>query len=220
MDKPLAWSYSALTTFEQCPKKFYHLRVKKDVKDGDNEHTVYGKEVHDALHKRVIKGEALPLRFRHIEPVVAQLAKAKGEKHGEMRLALNRKFEPVDFFAKDVYVRVVVDLLIVDGTRATIIDYKTGKVKDEWTQLELTAAVLSKWMPELTEFRLAFLWLQEKNLSRKDRTKEELVEVWANLLPRVGAIESAISTTSFSARPSGLCRYCPITFCPEKNARS
>ena len=35
MGKP-AWSFSSLKTFDQCPKKYYHLRVAKDYKESDS----------------------------------------------------------------------------------------------------------------------------------------------------------------------------------------
>ena len=36
----LVWSYSSLKTFQQCPKKYYHLRIAKDIKQSDTEHTI------------------------------------------------------------------------------------------------------------------------------------------------------------------------------------
>jgi len=32
MKKP-TWSFSAIKLFEQCPRKYYHLKIKKDFKD-------------------------------------------------------------------------------------------------------------------------------------------------------------------------------------------
>ena len=32
----MKWSYSSLKLFEQCPRKYYHLRVAKDFKEDDN----------------------------------------------------------------------------------------------------------------------------------------------------------------------------------------
>ena len=43
-----AWSYSSLSTFKQCPKKYYHIKVAKDVEDKGNEATIYGNELHKA----------------------------------------------------------------------------------------------------------------------------------------------------------------------------
>ena len=54
--KEFAWSFSALTRYEQCPKQYYHLNVAKDFKDEDTEFSASGKETHLALYHRVVKG--------------------------------------------------------------------------------------------------------------------------------------------------------------------
>ena len=59
-----AWSYSSLKTFEQCPKKYYHLKVLKDVKDKGSAATVYGEEVHKAAEEFIASNTPVPKR-RH-----------------------------------------------------------------------------------------------------------------------------------------------------------
>ena len=209
------WSYSVLSMFEQCRKKFYHLKIAKDAKDSDSSFAGEGKDVHDAMFKRVIKGVPLPLPIRHYEKWAAAFEKRQGEKHGEMKLCLNNKFEPVDWFAKDAWVRAIVDLLIIDGDTATIVDWKTGKIRLDWTQLMITAAVLSRLMPEINKFKMVFVWLREGKMNVETLNKEDMKRVWSDILPRVKAIEEAKKTTSFPANESGLCRYCPVSQCPH-----
>lgn len=222
--KPFAWSYSPLTTYELCPKKYFHLYVAEKgtperVKDEDSSFSADGKFIHDALKKRVIDGVALPLQLRPYEAVAKRFADAKGEKHGEMKLALNRDFEPRDYFAPDVYVRVIIDLAIVQGDTAIVVDWKTGKVKDDPTQMALCAAVLSRWMPEVKTFKTLFVWLQSNNLTPKNYTPDDFPAVWNNLLPRATKIEEARKTTNFPAKPNGLCGWCPVKQCPHYIAR-
>lgn len=214
------WSFSVLSTYEQCPKKYYHLKVARDAKDDDSSFASEGKEVHDAMYKRVIKGVPLPLPIRHYEKWAAAFEKRKGEKHGEMKLCLNNKFEPVDWFARNAWVRAVVDLLIVKDNRAIIVDWKTGKVRLDWTQLKLTAAILSRLMPEIDRFDLFFVWLREDKLHGESMGKNDMKKVWNELLPRVKKIEDAKKTTTFPANPTGLCRYCPVSQCPHYEERS
>ena len=209
------WSFSVLSLFEQCKKKYYHLKVAKDFKESDSSFSSEGKEVHDAMCKRVIKGVPLPLPIRHYEKWAAAFEKRPGEKHGEMKLCLNNKFEPVDWFAKDAWVRAIVDLLIIDGDTAVIVDWKTGKVRLDWTQLQLSAAVLSRLMPEIKNFKLFFVWLRESKMCGMSMEKSDMKGVWMELLPRVREIEEAKKTTEFPAKESGLCRYCCITSCPH-----
>lgn len=216
MKRAFAWSFSALDVFEVCRKKYYHLKVAKDVKDTDSSYATDGKFVHEAMRARVIDGEPLPIQLRQHEKLAKRFADAKGEKHGEMQLALNKKMEPRDWFAKDVWVRAIIDLLIVRGTTAVLTDWKTGKRKERYDQLRLSAAVLSRYMPEIEEFQLVFVWLKDHEVSPPQTiTKDELRAVWLEFLPRVNEITEAIKTTEFPASPSGLCGWCPVTSCPH-----
>lgn len=210
-----AWSFSVLSMFEQCAKKYYHIKIKKDAKDANSSFSSEGKEVHDAMFKRVIKGVELPLPIRMYEKWAAAFEARKGEKHGEMKLCLNTSFEPVGWFADDAWVRAVVDLLIVDGDTVTIVDWKTGKIRIDWTQLQLTAAIVSRLMPEIKKFNMVFVWLAQSKLSSEVILKEDIRDVWLELLPRVKEIETAKLTTSFPAAESGLCRWCPVSQCPN-----
>lgn len=213
-----AWSYSALSMFEQCRKKFYHLKIVKDFRDGDSSFAAEGKEIHNAMFNRVIKGKPLPLTWRHYEKWAGAFERRPGEKYGEMKLCLNNAFEPTSWFAPDAWVRAVIDLLIVDGDTATVVDWKTGRVRIDWTQLQLTAALVSRLMPEIQTFGLVFVWLNAGKISTPDSgttSKQELRRVWAELLPRVKAIETAKKTTDFPATDSALCRYCPVVSCPH-----
>lgn len=219
MAKPFAWSFSALTRYENCPKQYFHLNVAKDFKDEDSDFAADGKIVHDGMYNRVVKGKPLPLPLRQHEKLAAKFAAAPGEKHGEMKLALNRQFEPVDFFAPDAWVRAIIDLLIIRGSRAIIVDWKTGKVKDDFTQLMLTAGVLSRYMPEIDHFTLVYVWLKSREVTQKSTTLSKLASMWNELLPRVATIQRAIRTTTFPARESGLCKYCPVRTCPHYGDR-
>jgi hypothetical protein len=171
------------------------------------------------MFKRVIKGTPLPLPIRHFEKWAAAFEKRKGEKHGEMKLCLNNKFEPVAWFAPDAWVRAVVDLRIVDGSTATIVDWKTGKKRIDWTQLMLTAAIVSQLMPEITKFNMVFVWLNSGEVSHESIEKSAIRGIWQDVLPRVKAIEIAKRTTDFPATESGLCRYCPVNTCPHWQER-
>lgn len=217
MSKPFAWSYSQLTRYENCPKQYYHIAVAKDVKDeyGDSDAGAEGTAIHLALYNRVIKDKPLPLHFRHFEPIAAKFAEAPGEKHGELKLALNREFQPTDFFANDVYLRVVIDLLSVRGNRALLVDWKTGKPRPDFTQLAMSAGVVSQLMPEIDEFAVAFVYLKHKKVSSEVYKREDFKGIWADLVGRADKIESARKTTDFPAKPSGLCSYCPCKQCPH-----
>ena len=214
--KQRAWSFSALDMFEKCRKKFYHLKVIKSHKEPDNQWQADGKFIHDAIFKYCTQGVPLPLTIRHMQGDADKIMRIPHDMiEGEMQLCLNAKFKPVAWFAKDAWVRAIVDLLLIKGNVAIIVDWKTGKQKPGFDQLKLTAAIVSRLMPEIDQFHLIYSWLKDSEITRTTIHKSELKQVWLNYMPRAKEMTTAEATTSFEANPTGLCGYCPITDCPH-----
>lgn len=217
MSKPTAWSYSRLNNYETCPKKYWHLAVKKDVIEHENETIQYGKTVHKALEKRVGKGKPLPLHLRYLEPYANKLVCAEGEKLTEQQLAINSSFQPCGWFAKDAWCRAILDLVITNPPHGIVVDYKTGRINDDFTQLELAGALLMLHMPEIQTLDLCYMWTKDKRVTKGDRLeRSEIKRVISDLMPRVQRYEKAHRKEEFPARPGGLCKkYCPIKTCPH-----
>ena len=55
------WSYSALKDYENCPKKFYEVRVAQNFVVIPSEKMMYGTEVHKALEDYVKDGKELAI---------------------------------------------------------------------------------------------------------------------------------------------------------------
>lgn len=214
----VAWSYSRLTSFETCPKKFWHLSVKKDVFEPESEAMRYGKKVHKALELRVGKGKPLPLDLRYLEGYAKQLADAVGEKLTEQQLAIDENFEPCSWFSKQTWCRAILDLSIVSPPHAVVLDYKTGKISDDFTQLRLAGVMLLLHMPEIQTVDLGYLWTKDKQLTKAEQKlhRDDIKSVIADLMPRIKKYQRAHENNEFPPRPSGLCkRYCPVTKCPH-----
>ena len=212
-----AWSYSRLNNFETCPKKFYHQSVAKDVYEAEGEAMRYGKMVHKALEMRVGKNKPLPLNLRHLEKYAGLLAAAKGSKLCEQQLAIDNSFEPCDWFSKQTWCRAIIDLAIVKPPHAIVIDYKTGKISNDFTQLRLAGVLLMLHMPEIQTVELLYLWTKDKKITSYERplTREDIKVVVTELMPRIKKYEKAHRVESFPARPGFLCkRFCPVVACP------
>ncbi len=215
--KQTAWSYSRLNGYETCPKKFFHSSVRKDVKEAESEAMRYGKLVHKALELRVGKNKPMPLNLRYLDKYAALLAKAKGKKLTEQQLAIDSSFEPCDWFSKQTWCRAIIDLAIVDAPHAVVIDYKTGKISDDFTQLRLAGVLLMLHMPEVHTVDLAYLWTKDKKITRDERTltRDDIKTVVLDLMPRIKKYERAHRMESFPARPGYLCKsWCAVTQCP------
>lgn len=213
--KPIAWSYSRLTNYEQCPKKFWHLSVQKDTKEGESEAMRYGNLVHKALEKRIAAGKPLPEQLGHLEPLVAKFANAAGEKHAELQLAINRDFKPTGWFDRDTWGRAIIDLAIISGERALIVDWKTGKISDDFTQQQVAACLFFIFHPEVEHMDLMYYWIKDKKPTTKSLSREDTKHVWSAVLRRIKKYTQAHELVDFPPRPSGLCKkHCPVTSCP------
>jgi len=215
LKKPFAWSISRLENYELCPMKYDATTVSKTVKETQGEAMTWGQDVHKAV-ENLAKGNAteLPWGMKHFHGLVDPIVKAPGTTLTEQKLAINRAFEPVDYFANDVWCRVVIDLAKVATPEAVLVDWKTGKEKDDTTPLAVMAAVMFCHDATLQRIRAAFVWLKDDNMTVEIFERSDLPGMWNGVLPRVEKLERATATHDFPARPNFLCRrYCPVTGC-------
>lgn len=215
MSEP-AWSFSVLRSFDTCPKKHYHTRVLKDVKEPEGEAARWGMKVHKAFELRVKNGTPLPPELMGHEPVLARFAGAHGVVTTEQQIALTRDFKPTQWFAKDVWMRAVIDLCIINKSHALVVDYKTGKQSDDFDQLELTAAVVMTLNPQVLTVTGAYLWLKDEMVTKDAWARSHVPGIWQRNIERLTPLNAAHANSHWPAKPNGLCRkWCPVTFCPH-----
>ena len=219
-----AWSYSSIKTFEQCPKKYFHLKVAKDVKDEPGEAAEYGTAVHLAAEEFIRDGKPIPAKFSFMRPILEPLAAKQGEKHTEMRLGVIKTdagFEPCGFFAKDVWYRGIVDLLILDGNKGWMLDYKTGKNAKyaDMKQLDLMAGALFVKYPDLKVIKSALAYVVSHEFPKKTHKRENLNQYLSVFDPQLDRLEAAMENGIWNPVSSGLCPWCPVTTCENWRPR-
>jgi len=219
-----AWSYSSIKTFDQCPKKYFHLKVVKDVEDTPGPEAVYGTEVHAAAEAFVRDGVPVPEKYAYIRPVVERLAAFPGDKYCEMKLGVKRTedgYTPCDFFDKEVWYRGIIDLLIVNGPKAHLIDYKTGKNARyaDTKQLDLMAGAVFAHFPEVKTIKAGLIYVVSDEFPKKDyrRGDGDPLSVFS---PQLDRLDAAHESGVWNAKSSGLCKkHCPVISC-EHNGRN
>ena len=216
--KFVPWSYSRLNAYETCPKKYFHVNVQKSAREKPNEKTDYGTMVHQAFATYLTKGTMLPLSLRHHQKMLEALRAQPGEHVVEQKAALNNQFAPTGYFDEDVWVRVISDLTILQKRRALTIDWKTGKMSEDFTQLRLVGAVLFQLAPELDVVRMSYVWTQNRQITSRQMDRAAAMETWREFLPRVKRYQAAHEATDFPARQNPFCKYCPVTSCPYNDA--
>lgn len=223
MSAPMPLSFSRLSTFEQCEARFDYQYVSKLVQDQANEASEYGDRVHKVL-EAYGKGNLDQSSLSHegqqtlqkwgslVETIVAR----PGDKYFEHQMSVNRQLHPVGWFAKDVWIRSIADVLVVSGDTAYCLDYKTGKVKDNPTQLQLFAAMVMWHFPEVNTVKTSFIWLKFNDTTNAKYERRHLSALWSALEPRFTKVQEVIDLGVFKAKPSGLCPWCPAqNICPS-----
>lgn len=212
--KQVAWSISRLVSYEQCPRKFWHESVGKTIPFEETDDIRAGKDWHKGAELFVRNGKALPIYMRHWQPTLQKFRDAPGEKMIEQQIALNAQWQPVEWYAPDAWLRVKSDLTIVNGKQAVQVDYKTGKRKDDFTQLRLNSAVTFLLAPEIERIQHLFLWTKTKEITSEVMLGPQVPTFWAEILPRVAKYQEAHDQQNFPPKPCFLCKeYCKVKSC-------
>jgi len=214
--KPFAWSYSKLKNYESCPKRHWHIDVAKDVKEEEGEALTWGNAVHKALADRIARGAALPRGMEDYEHWCEKVLTSPGNILVEQKLAITKDFAPCEFFAKDAWFRGVGDVIKLHGPVALIVDWKTGKILEDSVQLALSAACVFAHYPKVQRVRSEFIWLKEDATTREDFRREDMVNLWRILWPRIESLRQAHEQINYPPKPGPLCRrWCPVKQCPH-----
>lgn len=213
----LAHSYSAIKDFENCAKKYHETRILKRFKQEDTTATLYGTEVHKAIELYIQDGTPLPAHLAHYHQFVEPVSKLKGTIKCELKMAIRSDFSACDFFDKDVWYRGIPDVLAINGSTARVVDWKTGKSSRyaDTAQLELLAGMVMSHYPEVDTVKGVLVFLVPGDVVKADFTREQYAGIMSKWWQKAETIEKAVESGVWNARPSGLCRFCPVNTCPH-----
>lgn len=216
----MAYSFSGIKDFEGCPRRYHAVKVLKLYPRQETEATIWGSKVHEAAEFYIRDGKPFEFEFPG-QDVVRALAERPGVKHCELEMAVNDKLEPVEFADPTALIRGIADIVIVNGDKARVGDYKTGSDKYPDTgQLELMALLLFAREPNVQKSHGALFFLKHNTIVQKITKREDSQKLWSEWLGRIERIEQAHATGVWNAKPSGLCKkYCPVTTCEHNGQR-
>ena len=206
----LSHSYSAIKLYEQCPYRYFRQRITKDVIDVGGDASKYGERIHKFLEDR-LKGTDLPQEIENYEPLcksVERLAKG-GELLVECELVLTENLTPTGWWDADAWLRSKLDVLVIRGDTAVVMDWKTGKRNPDTFQMELFAAQVFKHFPEVQHVTTTLVWLKTMQMDTDKYEREVTNKLWGGILQRINRIYQSLEHDNWQARPSGLCRFCP-----------
>jgi hypothetical protein len=215
MSKPIPWSYSSLSKFSTCPHQFYETRVLGNFQDEPGEAALWGTYVHKQIENAVEHGTAMPENTKKYAPQVwAAIGGNLKQVHAEVKLAIDTKFNPVEW-SSGRWCGSISDILKEEDDVAYVIDWKLGKIKITH-QLKLNVLMVFHNKPHINTVHTSFEWLQFGQRTREVFTRDQVPQLWDVFMNDLKQYAQAFRTDTWQKRPSGLCQgWCPVTTCPN-----
>ena len=210
-----AYSHSALKQFNNCPRQFHEMRIKKAWPREETEQTLYGTQLHEAMELAIRDGVPLPGQFDFLQGLVNSINAMPGEKFCELELAVDINLNPVPFKSDEAWMRGIIDLAVVDGDSAKIVDYKSGSNKyPDKDQLTLMALLLFAHHPEVEHVKSALLFVLKEDMVKHETARRAANRIWGIFKEDVAQVERCHANGVWHPRQSGLCRrHCGVLTC-------
>ncbi|MAK80390.1 PD-(D/E)XK nuclease family protein [Phenylobacterium sp.] len=205
----LTHSFSSIKMYENCPKRYYHQRITKEVQDTGSDATIYGERVHEALEHRLDKKVELPSESKAYEPLCKSIEGLGGTLQVEQKLTLSENLTPTTWWEKDAWLRSILDVLIIFEDEAIVMDWKTGKRRPDFSQLEMFALQVFSHYPNIKKVKSTFVWLKDLSLDSHTYNRLDADDLWVKLLSKTERINQSLINNNWPPKPSGLCRFCP-----------
>jgi hypothetical protein len=213
----IVWSFSSLKTFQQCPRKYYHTKIARDIKEPDTQATLYGKTAHTVAEEYVRDGTGVPPAFAYMQPTLDALKAIPGEQLCEVKLGLTKDLKTCDFDAPDVWWHGIADLVVInrDSGVAHSLDYKTSKNARyaDTKQLDLIAAAIFAKFPEINRVRSGLVFVVSKEFIKAEHHREMLEKYLEKPAQDVARIEAALKNGVWNPISGPLCKFCAVKSC-------
>lgn len=201
-----AWSLSRYKDFTKCPA-FAKYRYIDKLPEEKGEAAARGIAVHQNAESFLKKGKTLVPEWM---PLRRQLMALRTKPHGssEQKWAFNSKWQPVTYFAKDAWVRMVLDYKYkTKKSDITVIDFKTGKIREEEhkEQMGLYAAGSVAVDPDIKTIKVELWYVDHKKITKDEFTSEHAVMLQKEWVDKV---QPMLTARQFPPRPNPLCSWC------------
>ena len=227
MSKPFVASYSRIKMERDCPLKFYHLEIAKDVEQPPyTKDSSDGVKAHARLERCVEDGLDMPFSLKkyqwvldHVRKNIRYAGPGTYEKPitsigTELKFGLNKRLDSCSFFDKDVKFRGVADLALLNGIIGHVYDYKNGNPKYADTgQLDYMALCMFVAYPQLKNVygQLLFLNNPEEVFHTESYESGDLPFLKKQLVLWFKKIQRRKAENNWPAQQSGLCKkHCPV----------
>ena len=208
-------SYTFFRNWLNCPRQAWHVNIARDIAPAESAAMRWGTRVHAALERHLGLGEELPPELAHHAhlyqfPVGYEI-------DAELKLGMREDGTYCDFFDPDAWMRGVIDVLLTKPEQpdwAVIIDHKTGKIREDPTELRMHALLLHAYNPQIVNVKGWYNWLRNNEMGRVyDLSDFVSIHGVLRATQNLIASEFKLGERAFPPRQSGLCPWCPVKHC-------
>ena len=211
-----SWSPSAFAEYQKCPRRHKYKKIDK-LPDPPGPALERGTAIH-AHAENYINGTAAEIHpdLVKIAPRLKKLRAAFKKKAVlvELEFAFTEKWERTEWFAKDAWLRLKLDVLERKATHTEITDWKTGKLREDdpsyADQLNLYAvAALVAGMGTETKAQLVFT--DHGKAVKKPEGTLTLDGLEAAKASWEQRVRPMFMDKFFAPNPSFACKWCPFS---------
>lgn len=211
------YSFSKLTTFEDCPQRFKFQYIDKIRRDDRNEALVKGSNVHSILEKfgtyKLNNSTEENIVRKYVKSEIAKkyLPSLVGIEKSirETSIGLDENYEPCSYYSKKAIFRGKVDYICIIDNVLNICDYKTGKYKEEvfqdYRQLLLYSLFFFKKYTNINTIRISYIYVEhelENAMILERKFLDKYIETLSTMINNVESATEYVRKTKF-------CNWCP-----------
>jgi RecB family exonuclease len=208
MKHPLPIAPTGINDFEGCPKRFKEVRLLKKHKFVVTDAIAHGNVVHEQLERHVRYSEPLPDHLEKYGGLIEGLREQGYEVFAELEMAITADWKPTNYWNKDCWLRGKIDIIAIRGSECVILDWKTGKRKNDPFQLQIYGAVVYHVLG-LSKVASGFVWMKTNESDTFTIDAGNIALIQQDITERISKVVEAYEQDNFPARPTPLCGWCP-----------
>ena len=210
------YSYSSLNLYKTCPQQFFRKYKAKDMLPYQGAEAAAGTDVHEAIETALKTRQPLPKHMEVFEESISSVRKKIDNARIEQTIYLDHRFvyalvkPPRGFVAK-------LDVLLVsdDGTRAVVMDWKTGKPREDTLQHDCYALAVFRAFPAVQSVTGFNVYLKTGKIGMPLNYSREAAQGIQDELTRlIARIEADDRWAPAPGKPFP-CNWCSAHKCPH-----
>lgn len=214
--RPIIWSYSLLDAFRnKCPLSAQAMYIDKTVPYVETPERKEGNDGHEALNLRVGAKKPLPDAFRYCETFAKPFDGR--EVITENWYYVDANGNACDRFAKNKFGHGKLDLVLIDGDRAFLNDWKFGKHNPKYEtpyELEVNAVLLKAKYPHLKTIKGTYTYTKAGVIS-EIYDLSHVQDTWNDICQTMRTIYNYRAIGEFPKKKSPLCAWCHRYDCSD-----